>query len=101
MNLYCPNAPQFNALLSGLTVLQRTMMRAGHDGHGFRLLVPPALGAAIEHELLTTDPEEWSPFCDGIQIHAEGSLKQIVITDSIYVGWKTGRRKKRKALVCA
>lgn len=99
MENYCPNAPQFNALLSGAAVLQRTMARYGYNHQGFRLLVPLALGQAIEHELLTTDPESWLPFTDGIQVHAEGSLKQLIVAESIWIGWKTGKYRKRKRIL--
>lgn len=96
MESHCPNAPIFNAVLSGLAGLQRSLGRLGYHHDGFRLLIPPKLGTELENELLRADPAEWMPFTDGIQIHAEGSLKQLVVCDSIWLGWKTGRPRKRK-----
>lgn len=96
MESFCPGVPTLQALLSGATVLQRTLGRLGHDYDGFRLLIPPKLGQTIEHEMQRADPAEWLPYTDGIVIHAEGTLKQLVLCESMWIGWKTGRRRKRK-----
>ncbi len=98
METFCPSAPKLNGILSGCTVLQRTMTRLGYHHEGFRLLIPSQLGAEIENELLRTDPQEWAPFTDGVQVHAEGTLKQLLIVNSIWIGWKCPPRRKRKEL---
>jgi hypothetical protein len=97
MNTY-RQAVAFKALLGGVEALHRGFDRIGHQHHGFRLMIPSALGERIELELLSMPRDGWMSVCDGITLYADGALKQIVLYESMWVGWKTGPiRKTRKA----
>lgn len=87
----------FNGLVYGVEALQRSLARNGYTYDGFRLLIPRALGEEIERELLSTPVEIWAPYTHGIGIYADGYLKQMVMCDSIWVGWKTCSTKSKAA----
>lgn len=84
----------FRALLAGVTDLKRQLDRVGINGQDVRLMVPTSFGKRIEHELMSMDPADWQPFCGGIYRFACGHLMQLILYESIWVGWKTGHKKK-------
>lgn len=83
----------FNGLVYGVEALQRSLARNGYAYDGFRLLIPNKLGEEIERELLATPAEIWEPYTYGIHVYADGYLKQMVLCDSMWVGWKTRATK--------
>ena len=87
-------AVAFEALTKGVAALQSHLVRLGFDAGEFRLLIPAKLGAQVEAELSGLDPQDWRLATPGIEIHAEGHLKQITLYDSIKVGWKLGHFKE-------
>jgi hypothetical protein len=89
-------APIFHALLSGLSVLSRVVDRRGYHDRGFHVLIPSEFGAELEQEMQRCNPEAWEPFCNGIGVYADGHLKQLILTDTIRVGWKTGPIRNRR-----
>lgn len=89
-------APIFHSLLSGFTVLARACTRLGYHSQGFRVLIPTPLGEDLEQELLRCNPDAWQDLCGGIEVFADGQLKQLVIAETIWVGWKTGPIRNRK-----
>jgi hypothetical protein len=83
----------FGGLVYGVEALQRALARNGYNYDGFRLLIPSALGAEVENEMLGMPVEMWAPYTEGIRIYADGYLKQMILCDSIWVGWKTRSTK--------
>ncbi len=88
-------AVAFEALTKGVAALQSHLLRLGYDTDEFRLLIPAKLGAQVEAELMGLDPQDWRLATPGIEVHADGHLKQITLYDSIKVGWKLGRFKEK------
>ncbi len=89
-------APCFVALAKSVANLQACMDATGFADGEIRLLIPRRLGERIEAELCGLDPAIWQPFTPGIGIYADGHLKQMLMGDTVLVGWKLGRLKERK-----
>ena len=86
----------FRAVLAGVTDFKRHMERTGLLNDEFRVLIPQHVGEQIETELHRINPNDWMPFCEGIHVFADGHMKQLILYDSIWVGWKTGKKVKAK-----
>lgn len=89
-------APAFQALTRGINLLQNELLAAGQPAENLYLRIPAKLGERIEAELTRADPQSWLPLTPGISIYADGHLKQFVLCESIWVGWKLGTHKERK-----
>lgn len=89
-------APAFSALAEGIALLQSKLVAAGLPSEDLHIRIPPPLGECIEAELCHADPQSWRPLTPGIEILADGHLKQFTLCETIRVGWRLGTRKERK-----
>jgi hypothetical protein len=90
------HAPCLAALAKHLGSLQAALNRQGHGSDKLSILIPRKLGERLEAELMHTNRAAWAPLTGGIEIHAEGQLKQITLCETFAIGWKLGPFKERK-----